>query len=219
MSEPPASLFARLNDRLAKAGLDSLDEATAERFAQFCALLLRWNARMNLTAIRDEEGILSRHFVESIACARALPAGIATLLDFGSGAGFPGIPIALCRPEVAVTLAESQGKKAAFLREAVRTLGISAAIHSGRAEELNQRFDCVTLRAVDRMAEAVSSAVGLVANSGWLVVLTTDADLELVESAAGPRFHWVSPIELKGSETRVLALGQQGKESATHAAV
>ena len=83
---------------------------------------------MNSTAIRDEEGILSRHFVESIACACALPAGIFTLLDFGSGAGFPGIPIALCRPEIAVILAESQGKKAAFLQEAVRVLGISAKV-------------------------------------------------------------------------------------------
>ena len=79
-----------------------------------------------LTAIRDEEGILTRHFVESIVCARALPAGIATLLDVGSGAGFPGIPIALCRSEIAVTLAESQGKKAAFLQEAVRVLGVAA---------------------------------------------------------------------------------------------
>ena len=88
---------------------------------------------------------LSRHFVESIACARALPEGISTLLDFGSGGGFPGIPIALCRPEIAVTLAESQGKKAAFLQEAVRVLGSQAKVHAGRAELLTTQFDCVTL--------------------------------------------------------------------------
>ena len=115
----------RLNALLAEAGLAPLDPAQTERFEAYLSLILRWNARVNLTAIRDEDGILRRHFVESIACARALPAGIATLLDFGSGAGFPGIPIALCRPEIAVTLAESQGKKAAFLREALRQLGLA----------------------------------------------------------------------------------------------
>jgi len=123
MSELRQSTAARLNELLAAGDLGLLDDATAVRFADYCALLLRWNTRTNLTAVRDEEGILSRHFVESIACARALPPGITTLLDYGSGAGFPGLPIALCRPEIAVTLAESQNKKAAFLLEAVRMLG------------------------------------------------------------------------------------------------
>ena len=116
MAEHANTQGARLNALLAAAGLAELDAGLSHQFETYLSLLLRWNARMNLTAIRDEEGILARHFVESIACARALPAGIGTLLDFGSGAGFPGIPIALCRPEIAVTLAESQGKKAAFLR-------------------------------------------------------------------------------------------------------
>ncbi|MGB9145730.1 MAG: 16S rRNA (guanine(527)-N(7))-methyltransferase RsmG, partial [Acidobacteriaceae bacterium] len=81
----------------------------------YLALLLRWNARMNLTAVRDPESILRRHFAESLFAAEHIPPGVATLLDFGSGAGFPGIPIAIARPEIAVTLAESQNKKAAFL--------------------------------------------------------------------------------------------------------
>ncbi len=118
------SAATRLNELLAEAGLERLELATADRFAVYLDLLLRWNRRINLTAIRDEEGILSRHFVECIAAAYALPEGVRTLLDFGSGAGFPGIPIALCRPEIEVTLAESQGKKAAFLREVVRELGL-----------------------------------------------------------------------------------------------
>ncbi len=80
-----------------ESGHPPLSPETGERFAAYLALLQKWNARTNLTAIRDEEGILSRHFLESILCAHALPAGIQTLLDFGSGAGFPGIPIALMR--------------------------------------------------------------------------------------------------------------------------
>ena len=208
MSEIPQSIAARLNAMLALAGLDALDPSVADRFQEYCSLLLRWNARMNLTAIRDEDGILSRHFVESIACARALPAGIATLLDFGSGAGFPGVPIALCRPEIAVTLAESQGKKAAFLREAVRTLGLSASVHSDLAESIRTRFDCVTLRAVDRMPEAVRAATGLVRPSGWLALMTTDTELGGLQESSGPELSWLEPVLLPGSESRVLAFAK-----------
>jgi 16S rRNA (guanine527-N7)-methyltransferase len=204
---------ARLEALLATAGLHPLDPAVAAQFEEYLALILRWNARVNLTAVRDEDGILSRHFVESIACVRVLPVGIATLLDFGSGAGFPGIPIALCRPEIAVTLAESQGKKAAFLNEAVRTLEISAKIHSGRAEMLSVQFDCITLRAVDHMGQAVQAASRLVRPAGYLALMTTNADLPALQSAAGAEFGWQSGIQLPGSEDRILAIGARQIES------
>jgi 16S rRNA (guanine527-N7)-methyltransferase len=208
MSEHAQSVAMRLNDCLAVAGLDILEEATATRFAIYYALLERWNARTNLTAIRDEEGILSRHFVESIACARALPPAIGTLLDFGSGAGFPGIPITLCRPEIAVTLAESQGKKAAFLQEAVRILGLTARVHSGRAESLAAKFDCVTLRAVDRMPQAIRSATSLVALEGWLALLITERQLKTIQGSPYGDLTWLEPIALPGSNSRVLAFAR-----------
>lgn len=197
----------RLNELLVDAGLSPLDSASAERFAQYLALMMRWNARLNLSSVRDVDGILSRHFVESIACARALPAGITTLLDFGSGAGLPGIPIALCRAEIAVTLAESQGKKAAFLREAIRTLGISATVYSGRAELLESAFDCIALRAVDRMPQAVKAATRLLAPGGWLALMTTCGDLAGLQAPAGGEFRWPRFVALPGSEDRILALG------------
>ncbi|MGB7546346.1 MAG: 16S rRNA (guanine(527)-N(7))-methyltransferase RsmG [Terracidiphilus sp.] len=207
-TEEPAG--ERLNGFLGAAGLAPLEVAQSKTFGTYLALLLRWNARMNLTAIRDEDGILARHFVESIACARALPAGVATLLDFGSGAGFPGIPIAVCRPEIAVTLAESQGRKAAFLQEAVRVLELSAKVHAGRAEALASQFDCVTLRAVDRMERAVRAASGLVRPGGWLAVMTTRSELAKVQAAAYAEFCWSSPIPLPGSEDRVQVLASRG---------
>jgi 16S rRNA (guanine527-N7)-methyltransferase len=214
-TEPAADAGARLNARLHAAGLEPVDIATAARFEAYLALLQRWNLKINLTAIRDEEGILARHFVESIACAQALPAGIASLLDYGSGAGLPGIPIALCRPEIAVTLAESQGKKAAFLREAVRVLEIGARVFEGRAETLAERFDCVVLRAVDRMAEAVRAASHLVREDGWLAMMTTGKDRAAVESFAGDGFRWEKPRRLPGGEDRLLALGRKtGKAKA-----
>lgn len=203
-SNPPGIV---LNALLAKAGLDPLDSVLSERFQNYLSLLLRWNSRVNLTAIRNEEGIVSRHFVESIACARALPIGIATLLDFGSGAGFPGIPIALCRREIAVTLAESQGKKAAFLSEAVRVLGVSATVHSGRAEALRGAFDCVTLRAVDKMELAVEAASKLVRPGGWLALMTTTADLPTLQEAAGVEFKWSKSLPPPCCDDRLITLG------------
>jgi 16S rRNA (guanine527-N7)-methyltransferase len=208
MSE--ASQGQRLNWLLVETGLEPLAAKLAVRFEEYLSLLIRWNARLNLTAIRDTEGILSRHFVECIACAQCLPDGIGTLLDFGSGAGFPGIPIALCRPEIAVTLGESQGKKAAFLHEAVRTLGISAAVHSGRAETLATQFDCVTLRAVDKMEAAVQSAKRLVRTGGWLVVMTTEGEVERLRESLGSGISGLELRKMPGSERRVLALAQVG---------
>jgi 16S rRNA (guanine527-N7)-methyltransferase len=212
MNEAPAGRSdagTRLNALLAAAGLKLVDEATAAQFAAYLALLRRWNSKINLTAIRDEEGILARHFVESIACARALPKGMASLLDYGSGAGLPGIPIALCRPEIRVTLAERQGKKAAFLREAVRILGIAARVYDGPAEELRERFDCVVLRAVDGMADAVKAAAVLTCEGGLLGVMTTMGELEGVKAAAGVGFRWEEPEKLPGGEERVLAAGRK----------
>ena len=209
MSEPEDFAGVRLNVLLAEVGLAPLDAVQARQFEAYRSLILRWNSRVNLTAIRDEEGILRRHFVESIRCARALPPGVGTLLDFGSGAGFPGIPIALCRPEIAVTLAESNGKKAAFLQEALRVLGVAAIVHSGRAEELQEEFDCVVLRAVDRMETAVLAAARLVRPGGWLALMTTGKELDALKRAAGAEFSWAYPVGMLGGEDRLLALGER----------
>jgi len=198
---------ARLNELLAAVDQEPVDDEQRARFELYVSLLLRWNARMNLTSVRDEEGIVSRHIIESIVVARNLPAGIATLLDFGSGAGLPGIPIALCRPEIAVMLAESQGKKAAFLREAVRVLDLKIRVHGGRAEALAEKFDCVTLRAVDRMGEAVRSGARLVQEHGCLALMTTLADEAGLKVAAGAGFEWIDPALLPGGRGRILALG------------
>lgn len=204
---------ARLNDLLVAAGLPVLQAEVASGFADYLTLLVRWNQTINLTAIRDEEQILERHFVESIACARALPVGIATLLDFGSGAGIPGIPIALIRPEIAVTLAESNGRKAAFLREAARVLDLSVAIHSGRAETMAERFDCVVLRAVDQMKDAVKAAARLVAPGGLLALMTTSNELAALQGAAKRDLNWTSKMLLPRGTNRLLAIARAGDEA------
>jgi 16S rRNA (guanine527-N7)-methyltransferase len=147
------------------------------QLSTYLDLLLKWNARTNLTAIRDPETIVQRHFGESLFTGIQLTSRIsplASLLDFGSGAGFPGLPIQLLLPELRVTLGESQNKKATFLREAIRTLALPhTEVWSARIEEMPSvlHFDTVTLRAVDRMDLALAAARPRVAPTGWLVTL------------------------------------------------
>jgi 16S rRNA (guanine527-N7)-methyltransferase len=213
-----AETAARLNQLLAESGVlpsQLLAAETAERFATYLTLLQKWNAKTNLTAIRDEEGILSRHFLESILASNALSAPslnvnvstLTNLLDFGSGAGFPGIPIAILHPKISVTLAESQNKKAAFLREAVRVLALTnTTIHSARAETLTTRFDCITLRAVDNMAAAIHSAIQLLAPHGQLAILTTTTEIPQIHSLI-PHLQWSEPIPIPPQTNRILLLG------------
>src|ERR1700733_7065627 len=145
------------------------------QLSSYLDLLLKWNARTNLTAIREPEEIVRRHFGESLFTGRHLPEA-GTLLDFGSGAGFPGLPIQLLLPNLKVTLAESQNKKASFLREAVRTLGLSTEVWAARGETMPEErvFDIVTLRAVDNMQAALLAATPRVRPGGILAVLGSE---------------------------------------------
>jgi len=204
-----ATVGAKLNALLADAAPAALNAATARKFEVYLSLILRWNARLNLTSVRAEDAIIYLHLSESVACAKAIPNGVRTLLDFGSGAGLPGIPIALCRPEIAVTLAESRGKKAAFLQEAVRVLGIDAKVYADRAEKLGAVFDCVVLRAVDKMPKAVRVAAGLVSTKGWLALMTTGAELPKLQEAAGKELSWPIRIPLPKSTDRIIAIGSR----------
>lgn len=198
-----------LNSLLLAGGLQPLESKAAAKFEPYLEQILRWNERMNLTAVRDPAGIVSRHFIESIACAQWLPAAIGSLLDFGSGAGFPGIPIALCRPEIAITLAESQTKKAGFLHEMVRVLGLRCKVWGRRAEDLREQFDCVVLRAVDRMEDAVAKSAELVRPGGWLAIMTTQSDLGNLKAMVGREFEWSDPRRMPGSGQRILGIGSK----------
>lgn len=139
--------------------LPTAPSALCAQLSTYLDLLLKWNARTNLTAIRSPEEIVRRHFGESLFAAQHL-GPCTTLLDFGSGAGFPGLPIQLFDPRIFVTLAESQNKKAAFLREAIRTLNLTTEVWPSRVESMpaQRQFDVVTLRAVEKMDEALASS-------------------------------------------------------------
>jgi 16S rRNA (guanine(527)-N(7))-methyltransferase RsmG len=111
-------------------------------------LLEQWNERMNLTRIQSLEESVRLHYCESLFVATRLPSARCTVADVGAGSGFPGIPIAVFRPEWAVTLVESHQRKAVFLREASRALP-NVRVFGGRAEDLSEKFDWVVARAVD----------------------------------------------------------------------
>ena len=170
---------------LEAAGLRALPELALSRLTIYGNLLIKWNIRMNLTAIRDVKGILDRHIVESVAAAQMLQLGVKTLLDFGSGAGLPGVPIAICRQEISVTLAESQSKKAAFLAETARSVNLPVKIHAGRVEALpsSERFDVVALRAVDKMVDAIAEARKRVASGGHLLLFVSVGTREQILGA------------------------------------
>jgi 16S rRNA (guanine527-N7)-methyltransferase len=189
---------------VATAGLLELPHGAAEQFSSYLDLLLKWNAKLNLTAVREPEAIARRHFLESIQCAQALP-DVKTLLDFGSGAGFPGIPIVICRPDIQVTLGESQAKKAAFLRETLRTLKLKGEVFGGRIEAMpeGRQFDAVTLRAVDNMVEACREGLNRLGTGGWLIVFA--ASVKAGWNQLGVSWEVESPIV--GATGGVLRMG------------
>lgn len=160
-----------------------------EQLSLYLDLLLRWNARTNLTAIRTPDAIVQRHFGESLFLALHLPPDAQTLLDLGSGAGFPGLPVQIALPQLAVTLAESQHKKVSFLREVIRELNLKTEVWPRRAEDFpeGQVFDVVAMRAVDNTAAALKVASRLLSSRGTLAHLTMHEGLGgLSMKRAGP---------------------------------
>lgn len=125
-----------------------LSNQQINQLQQHFDLLNRWNKVLNLTAIEGLEEIVKRHYCESLFLGKQLPMGLLKIVDVGSGAGFPGIPVAVLRPDCLVTLVESHQRKSVFLREAIRGLPNIVAIPK-RAEELSQTFDWAISRAVN----------------------------------------------------------------------
>lgn len=204
--DPVAFVFSAVVAAADHAGIPLYPELS-ERFAEYLALLLRWNAKLNLTALRKPEQIVQRHFAESIFAAGQIPQTTKTLLDFGSGAGLPGIPISICRPEISVTLAESQQKKAAFLKEVVRALRLKAEVVAGRVESMPDRlFDVVVLRAVDKMEAASRAAVTRLAPGGRIILFATRTTEESLQSGL-PSLSWQRPVPIPGLEHGVLLTG------------
>ena len=195
-------------------GAEKLAPGQLEQVSTYLDLLLKWNARINLTSVRRPEEILTRHFGESFFAARHLGLGDqgTSLIDLGSGAGFPGLPIKLYAPVLAVTLIESNQKKATFLREVIRAITfIDIDVYAGRAEDFPGKAATVTLRAVEKPQRALAAAARLIAPGGRLALLVGAAQAAEFRGLL-PGFSWALPIALPGSLARVLLLGSRSNQ-------
>lgn len=174
-------------------------------------LLVRWNSKINLSAVRDPEQIVTRHFGESFFAARHLLDDSSTHLsaiDIGSGAGFPGLPIKVWAPALELTLIESNNKKVAFLRETIRVLGLSSTmVFARRAEELNSSADLATLRAVEHFEEILLVARELVKSSGRLALLIGEDQVAKAKSIL-PNYRCHQRLPIPHSKNRVLVIAQ-----------
>src|SRR5215469_18580218 len=162
-------LQTRLEHGIAALGLQ-LPAGAVERLLDYQALLARWNATYNLTAIRDDAEMVSRHLVDSLAILPFVQGE--TLADLGTGPGLPGIPLAIAAPQRQVLLVDSNGKKVRFLREAIRSLKLEnvRAVQS-RVEEVEGQFDCITARAFASLADMLGWGGHLLAPQGiWLAM-------------------------------------------------
>jgi len=204
-----------LNDpEQSKSAVLSADQL--KYISTYIDMLRRWNTRINLTAIRPPEEIVTRHFGESLFAARHLfPAEqcrrerprSCTVIDIGSGAGFPGLPIGIWAPEIDLTLIESNQKKATFLREVTRSLTLmNINVFPGRAADYsNPPADVVTLRAVEHFETTLPIAASLVAPGGRLALLISNPQLAHAKDLT-PAFAWTPPFRIPLSSNRILAI-------------
>jgi 16S rRNA (guanine527-N7)-methyltransferase len=206
----PGGTIQEIEAAFSEAGVVGLPASCYEQFFAYLGLLTRWNARLSLTSIREPAQIIRRHFVECAFAAQHLPADIETLLDYGSGAGFPGIPFAICRPEIRVTLAEAQGKKASFLREVVRTVGTATEVYDGRVETMppGHSFHAVSLRAVEKTELAIPIALRVA--DRYLVLLTTERSAPAYRGLT-PELRWTDSVHLPNADQMILAIGRRAQ--------
>jgi 16S rRNA (guanine527-N7)-methyltransferase len=201
-----------------------LSKTQLQGISTYIDMLMRWNARINLTAVRQPEEIVTRHFGESLFAARHLfpiPSGrnakddrrtTYDAIDVGSGAGFPGLPLKIWAPELRLTLIESNQRKATFLREMIRALTLTNVdVFSARAEQFSGSASVVTLRAVEQFERVLPVAMRLVAPGGRLALLIGESQAEAACKVVAD-LQWEGPLPIPQSTQRVLMIGVSANE-------
>jgi 16S rRNA (guanine527-N7)-methyltransferase len=198
-----------------------LDQRQARQFVTYCDLLLETNQRFNLTALRTESEVLSLHFCDSLtilgtlSTSAAQPTRRLRLLDVGAGAGFPGLPLKIARPDIDVTLIDGTAKKVGFCTDVIDRLGLSGAraLHA-RADELAHEpqhragYDIVTARAVAALPTLAEYLLPFVTVGGLCIAMKGSTAEEEARDAAvairmlGGRLRAVQPVSLPGRDDK-----------------
>lgn len=186
-----------------------LSDLQVEQIQQYTRILWAWNDKVNLTAIRDPLEVLYRHFCESMFGAALLPVENCRLADLGSGGGFPGLPLKIIRPDLQLFLVESNVKKATFLAEAIRELGLTdARVLVSRYEELGEEIaplDVVCSRALGDFSNFLAWAASPSVSARQALLWLGGRDLDEVRTQ--PAWQWSEPVSIPKSLQRFLLMG------------
>ena len=205
MSQDQTATFqSELETAIFSFGIPALTEEQTTRLVRHYAMLCRWNQRLNLTRITEPREAARLHYAESLFGARFI-AGARTLLDIGSGAGFPAIPLAVARPDVQVTALEANQKKSLFLKEAKDELGLAnLKVVTARLEEFDWAgYELLTSRALDR-AEAILPSIIERMSAQQKLMLYCGPDL--VAKLAGRVKYKIETHRIPRSEARLIAI-------------
>lgn len=190
-----------------------LSERQIEQLATHFSLLVHWNRKINLTAVRRPEEIAVRHFEESLFLTKVVKVETGLLMDVGSGAGFPGLPVKIACPAISAVLLEPNRKKTAFLKEVIRQCGLERIeVRSERLEEaargpLAEQASLVTLRAVALTGDLLVDLKKLLAPDGRLALFLGEKDA--LALTAGSEMQWEPPVPIPRSARRVIAVGRR----------
>jgi 16S rRNA (guanine527-N7)-methyltransferase len=200
-------------ERAAREFQITLNDTQVLQIQQYTKILWAWNEKVNLTAIRDPLEMLYRHFCESMFGSSLLPVENCRLADVGSGGGFPGLPLKIIRPDLTVFLVESNVKKATFLAEAIRELGLTdARVLVSRFEELGEEvapLDVVCSRALGDFARFLEWAASPQVGAKHALLWLGGRDLE--EVRALPGWLWEEPTPVPKSLQRFILLGSRAE--------
>jgi 16S rRNA (guanine527-N7)-methyltransferase len=189
----------------------TVSEDQVLKIQQYMKILLSWNEKLNLTAIRHPLDMLNRHFCESMHAGVSVPVEKGRLADVGSGAGFPGLPLKILRPDLDVFLIESNIKKATFLAEVIRELGLeNTRVLVSRYQELGEEvapLDFVCSRAVGEFGALLEWAGSKRVAAGQVILWIGSRDLE--ELRRNKTWEWEEPITVPNSLRRLLLVGKK----------
>ncbi len=180
---------------------DDIQKEGATKLLQLHRLLSKWASSINLTAIHEPQAIVTRHFLDSLAILPIIKNAGKRILDLGTGAGFPGLPLALFSPQQQFVLLDGNGKKIAFIRQAIMELGLSNVVAVAKHSETYQPeefFDAVVCRAVAALDDLQKEALHLLREGGKLFCMKAYVEEHAIKASPSYRYDKITPLTVPG---------------------